>query len=250
MFRDTCTTFFDLKMSEINSTNGTMKSCQNSLFSHLFAVKDGLLKFLILTYENFHWSVFINKYANSSDISILKRIKAAVWIDKDINNDAIDGPICGELTNDHRSEIKYFMYYTQLLNAYMSQIKRHNNVVYVLTLNPTNELNIIDEFITEITYKIDILHRILNIYGIDYVDTSDVSSLSNVIIFSTGSISYSDIHLKNQSLEWIPDSFDNIYETDNDRILCRMKLAIKSVLMSSLPVEELVNKSYGLMHFN
>lgn len=207
------------------------------LFSNIQLVKTGLINYLTEINENINWTEFLNKYGNLNDEQILKRIKSLTWIDKDLsyNNESLNS--------------SYFRYYTSLINKFIPLFK--SNKIYILGVNPKNDNDIIDEFLLEINQKINVIHRLLNIYNIQYEDVTSISG-NEKIVLPTGSITFPNPTelFKNFTGLIIPDDFNNICFSDNDDILNNIILRIESVRKSNIDEKVLMTKKYGMLKIN
>lgn len=128
------------------------------------------------------------------------------------------------------------------------------NKVYILTPDPSNPHDIIDEFLVELNQKISVLHRFLDIYSIPYEDITSIPTTTGKgkIIVPTASITYenpSDMFSSFKGLV-IPDDYNNICFTDNDVALNNIILRIESMRKSPQPPSTLLAKTYGLLRLS
>lgn len=201
------------------------------LFDKLQMIKMNLVTYLTSINENINWVEFLNKYGTYDDAKILKRIRSLTWIDKDYEY------------MDTTSNMNYFEYYTNLINKFMPVLKQK---VYILL--PNNENDLIDEFIDELNLKVKVLHRLFDIYGIEYEDIDKVNGNEKIII-PTGSIAFKEPSKMFSGFSGliIPDDYYNICFNESDELLNKIILTIESMRKSNLDVDELMKKNYGML---
>lgn len=215
-------------------------------FTKLQLIHKELAEYLYTLNENIDWNSFLNTYITLAPEKLLKRIKSLIWIDKDID------------TTNKSINNTYFEYYTSLINKFIIPLRTHT--IYILSSNSNSDTNaytnIPEEFKIELDTKISVLHRLLNIYNIKYVDINSTNSINNEIkiLITTCSITYPSNILNKLCFEsnekpklLIPDDFNNIYTNDNELILNHVKLAIKALCETSLSETEILNISYGFL---
>lgn len=207
------------------------------LFNNIQLIKNDLVKYLSSINENINWSEFLNKYGTLDDERILKRIRSLIWIDKNLDH------------NETSLNSTYFQHYTILINKFITLFKKDK--IYILNPDPENSNDIIDEFLFEINQKINVIHRLLNIYNIKYEDITSISGEEKIII-PTGSITFANptkLFNKFKGLI-IPDSFNNICFSEKDEILNNVILRIESMRKSNIDEKTLIAKKYGMLKIN
>lgn len=138
--------------------------------------KNILIKYLLKRNNNIDWSNFLEKNFGRPDLYILKKIKSALWIDKDEEYELYDS-------------LLYIDYYTKLLNKYDLKKKNISILTYI------NSELFPEYLIKTLNRKINILEQVLNIYSIEYKSYDNIIEAYNnsEFIVLTGSITIPSI---------------------------------------------------------
>lgn len=138
--------------------------------------KNILIKYLLKQNNNIDWSNFLEKNFGRPDLYILKKIKSALWIDKDEEYELYDS-------------LLYIDYYTKLLNKYDLKKKNISILTYI------NSELFPEYLIKTLNRKINILEQVLNIYSIEYKLYDNIIEAYNnsEFIVLTGSITIPSI---------------------------------------------------------
>lgn len=217
----------------------------SQMFSNIRSIKKDLIKFYTFLNENINWDLFFTEIEtkvesdpkNWNDVKILNRIKSKLWTDKDLDDSYSQGAIDKML---NRTRLNYFMYYNGLINRYRSVIEEADEV-FVLGLKKGTEL--LEEFVIDLQHKLSVISTIFDLLSVKYKVVTDVSEVpKNAVLVTTGSISYIDDPLNLKGFKIVIDDYDNVCKGPCS--LNRIKLSTKAMLMSQIPIEDIVNLKY------
>lgn len=218
---------------------------------------------------NIDWLSFINEHMGRDERHILKRIKSLLWVDKQL-----------DYTQKYNNEY-WFRYYTHLLGRYQNKLRPSNmrsitaqeqlanelrldKHLWTSSMVPKNDSNkkqcrqvcvlgipddtshCLDILVTIITDKLNVLHRMLCMLGIEYKLVKAIPS-DDCILIPTASILYPSCELPLCNI--VPDGFDNIVYEDNDVSLNRFKIKIDLISsFQELSIDDILQCEYGTLH--
>lgn len=193
---------------------------------------DEVTKFLIGIQPNVDWNEFFNKHIGKTNEQILSRIRALLWVDKNLDYE-------NELLNT-----RFFEYYTKLL------FKTPDIEDYDICIMKLNDKSTLDNYFNKIiAHKIDVLTKLLSLRGLKYRLVEPTEKCSG-IMFPTGSLSYDEttLHQNNFIGIMLDDGFHNIYIDDNEKKINNIKLLITSLIKTQLTIQEILQQNFGLLN--
>lgn len=213
------------------------------IFNDLWRLREPMIKYLSSQNPNINWNMVIERLHGKDDIHILRTIKAKLWTDKNIEHETFMS-----------SNVKWFQYYTRLLNLFMKPILECKHV-YVLDIASDVGERLSDEMLDDIRDKINVLNRMLKMFGVkcECVQNIDVGMK---VVFTTGSVTY--VEPTKMFNGWVGcivlDDYDNTsVGCDKDQLsVNNMILHIKDVLDGDADeIERSVNvRRFGMLCVN
>lgn len=219
----------------------------NKLFECLPQIKTRVVDFMMTLNENINWLDFFNQYGTLPDNKILKRIRSLIWVDKSIEYD-----------NGMSDTSMYFKHYVSLLAKFAPMLEKYP--LYIIAPKPAERCHIVDEFTREIEVKYSILCRLLKlmrtkyvILGADDIVNSRIDVGEMKVLLPLGSLTYESDELSQFDAFTgitIPEGYDNICFTEEDKLVNNVILNVKALMLSAEDVSDLINVNYTMFNVN